>query len=68
MRICLIQLHANLAILAASDHCYLPVLEISVRKTIDLIIGTFCIARGYNALTANRDIALAARQLGLLLV
>ncbi len=39
-----------------------------MRKTIDLIIGTFCIARGHALLTADRDFAPMARHLGLTLV
>ena len=61
-------LDPDLAVLAAGHHRRLRGLGITVRKTIDLIIGTFCIARGHALLTADRDFAPMARHLGLTLV
>jgi hypothetical protein len=42
-------------------------LGITVGKTIDLIIGTFCIARGHALLAADGDFRPMARHLGLAL-
>jgi len=61
-------LDAELAVLAAAHYRWLRRLGITVRKTIDLIIGTFCIARGHALLTADRDFAPMAQHLGLELV
>ena len=61
-------LDPELAVLAATHYRRLRGLGITVRKTIDLIIGTFCIARGHALLTADRDFAPMARHLGLTLV
>lgn len=58
----------ELAVLAAAHYRRLRGLGITVRKTIDLIIGTFCIARGHALLTADRDFAPMAKHLGLTLV
>jgi len=57
-----------LAVLAATHYRLLRGLGITVRKTVDLIIGTFCIAREHALLTADRDFAPMARHLGLMLV
>lgn len=61
-------LDPELAVLAATHYRRLRGLGITVRKTIDLIIGTFCIARGHALLTADRDFAPMTRHLGLTLV
>ncbi|MGZ9274991.1 MAG: type II toxin-antitoxin system VapC family toxin [Nitrospira sp.] len=58
----------ELAVIAAAHYRRLRGLGITVRKTIDLIIGTFCIARGHALLTADRDFAPMAQHLGLTLV
>jgi predicted nucleic acid-binding protein len=60
-------LDPDLAVLAESHHRRLRAHGITVRKTIDLIIATFCIARGHALLTADRDFAPMARHLGLAL-
>jgi predicted nucleic acid-binding protein len=60
-------LDPELAVIAATHYRRLRALEITVRKTIDLIIGTFCIAHGHALLTADRDFAPLARHLGLML-
>ncbi len=61
-------LDPELAVLAAAHDRRLRGLGITMRKTIDLIIGTFCIARGHALLTADRDFAPMARHLDLTLV
>jgi predicted nucleic acid-binding protein len=61
-------LDPDLAVIAATHYRNLRTLGITVRKTIDLIIGTFCIARGHALLTADRDFAPMAEHLGLMLV
>ena len=58
----------ELAVIAAAHYRRLRGLGITVRKTIDMIIGTFCIARGHALLTADRDFVPLARHLGLMLV
>jgi predicted nucleic acid-binding protein len=58
----------ELAVMAAAHYRRLRGVGITVRKTIDMIIGTFCIARGHALLTADRDFAPMGRHLGLILV
>ena len=58
----------ELAVIAATHYRRLRALGITVRKTIDLIIGTFCIAGGHALLTADRDFTPLAQHLGLTLV
>jgi hypothetical protein len=60
--------HPDLAVIAATHHRRLRTLGITVRKTIDVIIGTFCIVRGHALLTADRDFAPMAEHLDLTLV
>ena len=60
-------LDPELAVIAAAHYRHLRVLGITLRKTIDLIIGTFCIVRGHALLTAGRDFAPMAEHLGLTL-
>ncbi len=43
------------AIRAAGNYRYLRKLGITVRKTIDTIIATFCISRGFPLLFTDRD-------------
>jgi predicted nucleic acid-binding protein len=38
---------------------------VTIRKTIDLIIGTFCIERGHTLLHDDRDFEPMIRHLGL---
>ena len=61
-------LDPDLAVIAATHYRRLRALGITVRKTIDLIIGAFCIAGGHALLTADRDFAPMAEHLGLTLV
>lgn len=58
----------DLAVTAATHYRRLRALGITVRKTIDLIIGTFCVAEGHALLTADRDFAPMAEHLGLTFV
>lgn len=55
----------SLAVAAAAHYRRLRALGITVRKTIDLIIATFCIARGHALLTSDRDFRPMAMHLGL---
>jgi predicted nucleic acid-binding protein len=54
-----------LAVRAATHYRALRVLGISLRRTTDLIIGTFCIETGTTLLHRDRDFAPMARHLGL---
>jgi hypothetical protein len=63
-----LMLDPDLAVIAATHYRRLRALGITVRKTIDLIIATFCIAGGHALLTADRDFAPMAEHLGLTLV
>jgi predicted nucleic acid-binding protein len=44
-----------LAVRAAANYRFLRSRGITIRKTIDLIIGTFCIERGHALLHSDRD-------------
>ena len=55
----------DLAIKAAANYRYLRARGITIRKTIDLIIGTFCIERGHALLHSDRDFEPMERFLGL---
>ena len=48
-------LDARLAVAAASNYRELRSNGITVRKTVDLIIGTYCIARRHTLLHSDRD-------------
>jgi predicted nucleic acid-binding protein len=54
-----------LAVQAARHYRALRTRGITVRKTIDLLIATFCIARGHTLLHDDRDFAPMADHLGL---
>jgi predicted nucleic acid-binding protein len=58
-------LDPDLAIAAAANYRQLRRLGITIRKTIDVIIGTFCIERGHALLHADRDFEPMERFLGL---
>jgi predicted nucleic acid-binding protein len=58
-------LDADLAVRAASNFRFLRSLGITIRKTVDLIIGTYCIAHGHPLLHDNRDFEPMQRHLGL---
>ncbi|ACK52591.1 PilT protein domain protein [Methylocella silvestris BL2] len=58
-------LDAELAVHAAQNYRALREKGATVRKTIDLIIGSFCLARGHALLHDDRDFAPMAEHLGL---
>jgi predicted nucleic acid-binding protein len=58
-------LDADLAVKAAANYRSLRAKGITVRKTVDLIIGTFCIERGHALLHDDRDFAPMVRFLAL---
>ncbi|MBB4065665.1 type II toxin-antitoxin system VapC family toxin [Gellertiella hungarica] len=58
----------TLAIKAAENYRALRRRGITVRKTIDLIIGTFCIENGFSLLHLDRDFRPMAEHLGLKLI
>ena len=57
-------LNPQLAIRAAEHYRTLRGLGVTVRKTADLIIATFCIDRGFTLLHENRDFTPMAIHLG----
>ena len=61
-------LDADLAIASARNYRKLREQGITVRKTIDLIIGTYCIARRCELLHADRDFDPMQAHLGLRVV
>jgi len=58
-------LDEELAVLGARHYRTLRENGVTIRKTIDLIIGTFCLARGHFLLHDDRDFEPMAAQLGL---
>ena len=56
---------SELAVKAAGNYRFLRRRGVTVRKTIDLIIGTFCIERGHRLLHSDRDFAPMESLLGL---
>jgi predicted nucleic acid-binding protein len=50
---------------AAANYRFLRSRGITVRNTIDMIIGTFCIERGHHLLHSDRDFEPMERLLGL---
>ena len=58
-------LDPKLAVVAAANYRFLRAHGITIRKTIDLIIGTFCIERGHALLHSDRDFEPMERLLGL---
>jgi predicted nucleic acid-binding protein len=58
-------LDEELAVLGARHYRTLRERGVTIRKTIDLIIGTFCLARGHFLLHDDRDFDLLVAQLGL---
>lgn len=55
----------DLAIKAAANYRYLRARGITIRNTVDLMIGTFCIERGHPLLHSDRDFEPMERFLGL---
>ena len=58
-------LDPELAVIGAANYRALRRQGITIRKTIDLIIGTFCIERGHALLHSDRDFEPMKRLLGL---
>ncbi|MGD9613889.1 MAG: PIN domain nuclease [Alphaproteobacteria bacterium] len=58
-------LDPDLAIVAAANYRQLRRQGITIRRTIDLIIGTFCIERGHTLLHSDRDFEPMKHFLGL---
>jgi predicted nucleic acid-binding protein len=56
---------SGLAVKAAANYRFLRARGITIRKTIDIIIGTFCIERGHVLLHSDRDFEPMERLLGL---
>ena len=56
---------SELAVKAAANYRVLRRRGITIRKTIDIFIGTFCIERGHMLLHSDRDFAPMERFLGL---
>jgi predicted nucleic acid-binding protein len=59
-------LDPDLALRAAANYRRLRALGVTIRKTVDLVIGTFCIERGHRLLHAERDFEPMQRHLGLM--
>ena len=55
----------EVAVKAAANYRFLRSRGFTIRKTIDLIIGTFCIERGHHLLHSDRDFEPMERLLGL---
>jgi predicted nucleic acid-binding protein len=55
----------SLAIKAAANYRMLRSRGITIRTTIDIIIGTYCIEHGHSLLHADRDFTPMAEHLGL---
>jgi predicted nucleic acid-binding protein len=58
----------DLAVRSASNYRLLRGKGITVRKTIDLLIGAFCIAHGHSLLHSDRDFDPMQKHLGLRVV
>jgi predicted nucleic acid-binding protein len=55
----------DLATNAAANYRFLRSQGVTIRNTIDMIIGTFCIERGHTLLHSDRDFEPMERLLGL---
>lgn len=55
----------DIAVRAAGIYRHLRERGITVRKTVDLIIATYCLDRGYSLLHADRDFEPLAAYMGL---
>ncbi len=58
----------KIAMQAAKNYRALRVLGITVRKTIDTLIATWCIESGYDLLHSDRDFDVFSKHLGLRVV
>jgi predicted nucleic acid-binding protein len=61
-------LNADLAVQAAQNYRHLRTLGLTLRKTADLIIGTYCLAHDHALLHDDRDFAVMEQHLGLKVV
>jgi predicted nucleic acid-binding protein len=55
----------DIAMRAAANYRFLRAQGVTIRQTIDLIVGTFCIERGHALLHSDRDFEPMERLLGL---
>ena len=58
-------LNVELSIRAASNYRTLRQRGVTIRKTTDLIIGTYCLEHGHQLLHNDRDFDLVVTHLGL---
>lgn len=58
----------DVAIQSAADYRHLRSRGVTVRKTMDMLIGTYCRMHGYELLHDDRDFDVLARHLGLKVV
>lgn len=58
----------DIALLAASNYRKLRTIGVTPRKTIDVLIATFCIENGHHLLHADRDFDAMEKHLGLRVV
>ena len=65
---CVPMLDPELAVVAAANYRKLRGLGVTIRKTVDLVIGTCCLERGYELLHADRDFDAMETHLGLRVV
>jgi len=65
---CISMLDPELAVIAAANYRKLRGLGVTVRKTVDLVIGTCCLERKYELLHADRDFDAMETHLGLRVV
>jgi predicted nucleic acid-binding protein len=65
---CVSMFDPQLAVIAASNYRKLRGLGVTVRKTIDLVIGTFCLEHKHELLHADRDFDVMETHLGLRVV
>jgi predicted nucleic acid-binding protein len=65
---CVSMLDPQLAVVAAANYRKLSGRGVTVRKTVDLVIGTCCLERKYELLHADRDFDAMETHLGLRVV
>ena len=65
---CVAMLDPQLAVVAAANYRKLRTRGVTVRKTVDLIIGTCCLERNYELLHSDRDFDCMESHLGLRVV
>lgn len=58
-------LDEEIAVRAAGIYRQFRQRGVTIRKTADLIIATFCLSRGYSLLHADRDFDMLAAHMGL---